>query len=212
MQNLVEYYYRSHPTKKWGLKFEPSVQPYYHDDSDWVDLCTNCHPTDGTFSGANRETLKAEIEPWMRLIVEIGVSRDGWEISSTKILLDNKHEDCSYIGIDIEDRSWIQQKGTNVKFLQHSSWDIQYLMKHVTEAGEWIDLLFIDGDHSVNSVMKEWEYAKFVRPDGGKIILHDTNFHPGPWCLFEAIDTDLFDVSKYCENYNDFGIGVLKRK
>lgn len=213
MPNLINYNLKKIPTKKWGLLHEFSVLPEFNDNDDWTTFSYVCVTKEAPFSSANREILKSVVEPWMRSIVEIGVSRDGWDVSSTKVLFDNKHPDCDYVGIDAEDRSWACAKTTNARFLQNSSWDVVNNLQFIMSTGhQWIDLLFIDGDHSVNSVLKEWDYAKLVRPNGGVIVLHDTNFHPGPWCLAESVDPELFTVSKFCETPDDFGITVLRRK
>lgn len=213
MSNIVNYQYKKLPTKRWGLQHEFTLYPYFDDNADWTNLCEHCKPLDSThaFSESNRIELAKYVEPWMRSIVEIGVSRDGYEFSSTKVLLENKHEDCRYLGIDIEDRSWIVEKASNVSFIQNSSWSVMDNMPRIIENGPWIDLLLIDGDHSVNSVLKEWDYAKIIRPNGGVIVLHDTNFHPGPWCLIENIDTSLFEATKLCVNETDWGLAVLRR-
>lgn len=213
MQDLINYPMTTRPTNKWGLLFEYSIEPTYSDTADWNPPVGACQPFETPFSTANRQVLQGYVEPWMRSIVEIGVSRDGYNESSTKILLDNKHPDCVYLGIDIEDRTFILDKGTNVNFLQHSSWDVEHNMSVFSQLGQpYIDLLFIDGDHSINAVLQEWDYAKYVNPNGGVIVLHDTNFHSGPWCLLKALDPNLFTINKYCVSYNDYGIAVLRRK
>lgn len=219
MPNIIQYPIKEIPTKKWGLKHEFSIYPEYNDNDDWTSQCNNFLAEGATwfpqaaFSEANRAALKPYVEPWMRLIVEIGVSRDGWEFSSTKVLLDNKHPDCRWVGIDIEDRNWVCENSTNCTFIKNSSWDVEANLSRILEQGhKYIDLLFIDGDHSVNSVLKEWDYAKLINPEGGVVFLHDTNFHPGPWCLCESVDTNLFTVEKMCETRGDWGVAALRRK
>ena len=52
-------------------------------------------------------------------------------------------------------------------------------------AGEQIDFLFIDGDHTYNGVRQDYEmYAQLVRP-GGVIAFHDTMRVPGQ---FEGVE------------------------
>lgn len=211
MARLVNYPMCRLPTNQWGLSSGFSVFPSFRDEDDWTDLCTLAAVNGPAFSAWNQAELTKLVEPWMSLIVEIGVSRDGWEFSSTRVLLEQKPATCHYIGIDIGDRDWVASKATNVAIIRNSSYDVQNNLQQILALGRWIDLLLIDGDHSVNSVLKEWEYAKFVRPNGGVIVLHDTNFHPGPWCMCECVDTSCFEVRKLCETADDWGMGVLRR-
>ena len=211
MQNLIEYEIRKTPTNAWGLTNGFSIAPRFDDNADWTDMCNKCTRKYKPFSEANRDEMAKKVEPWMRLIVEIGVSRDGWEESSTKVLVDNKHPDCHCLGIDIEDRSWIKPKGTNIDFICGSSWNVDAILKELSDRGYHnIDFLHIDGDHSVNAVTLEWNYAKLVSKNG-IIALHDTNFHPGPWCLVESVDRELFDVEKTCVSFDDYGLAFLRK-
>lgn len=211
MVDIVEYPLKKTPTRRFGLQHEFSIEPEFSNWADWTSLCYIA--TTPAFSEANREELAKYVEPWMRTIVEIGVSRDGWDYSSSKILIENKHVDCNYFGIDIEDRNWILEKGSNVYFKQNSSYEVDENIADIKKLGnEYIDLLFIDGDHSVNSVTKEWMYAEYVNPNGGIIVLHDTNLHPGPWCLLRSVDQGLFEVTRLCEREDDYGMAVLRRK
>lgn len=61
-------------------------------------------------------------------------------------------------------------------------------------AGEKLDFLFIDGDHSKEGVMLDWEdYKSFVRP-GGLIAFHDikdTDYHRKRSCYVADFWKDL---------------------
>lgn len=200
------------PSTKWGLLNNFSIEPEYKDTADWIPSTKHCSPIGGIFSEANRIELKKRIQPWMKCIVEIGVSHHGWEESSSRVLIENKPEGCFYFGIDIADRHFITEKGTNVAFLQGTSYNVEENLKVILNQHEYIDLLHIDGDHSVVSVLTEWDYVKHIRPNGGVVAVHDTKSHPGPWCLFECIDPDCFTIERTCVDDNDYGLGILTRK
>jgi|APFre7841882654_1041346.scaffolds.fasta_scaffold93459_2 hypothetical protein len=211
MTNILKYNYQVLPSTHVGLLHDFSVEPHWRDTDDWTSLCNaRSGHNDGTFSSANRAVLQTCVKPWMRCIVEIGVSRDSWFESSSRVLIENKHPDCLYLGIDIEDRSWVTNMGQNVHFTQQSSYNVENIVGIIQQLGhEWIDLLFIDGDHSVNSVLTEWQFTQYVRPSTGVIALHDTNYHPGPWCLMDSLDPSMFKGEKYCETVNDWGFGII---
>lgn len=47
-------------------------------------------------------------------------------------------------------------------------------IKHEVFGGDFVDFLFIDGDHTYEGVKRDWQiYAPMVRP-GGFVALHDT--------------------------------------
>ena len=74
-----------------------------------------------------------------------------------------------------------------------------------------IDLLHIDGLHTIEHIAYDWNYTEHVS-DKGKILLHDTNQHPGPLALLEVIDRDIFDFKKKCIGDNDNGITIIWKK
>jgi len=69
----------------------------------------------------------------------------------------------------------------NLEFIQKTSHEIAKAWK------EKIDILFIDGDHEYKAVKDDFfNFFLFVR-DGGLIILHDTNYFPGPKRMVKEI-------------------------
>jgi len=211
MANIIEYEYTKNPPTKWGLLHDFTLGPGA-DTQDWNEKCQMCSATGPNISEGNKEVFLKHIKPWMKLIVEIGVCKNDYDQSSAKVFIENKADDCVYYGLDIEDRSGILPISDTVKFLKGDSREIAKNMTLMLEGKDYIDLLFIDGWHSVEMVMNDWGYAKYVRPETGVVIVHDTNFHPGPWCLVDSVDPALFKVKKFCETNDDFGITVLKRK
>lgn len=212
MNHLTQYNITKLPATKWGLVNDFSLGSDQEDSLDWNQKCQECLDVGPNISECNRQVFLDNIKPWMRVIVEIGVCKNDYDQSSAKIFIENKHPECQYFGLDLEDRSSILPLSETVKFLQTDSREVEKNISTILKDHKYIDLLFIDGHHSVNMVLNDWQYAKFVRPEKGVVIVHDTNFHPGPWCLIESVDTDCFDVKRHCVNKEEFGISVLKRK
>lgn len=217
MFSKADYNIVTSPTERWGLLHEFSLNGAgqdCNDSMDWTQITKHCTPEGGIFSELNRKELKNQIKPWMKLIVEIGVSYHGYEESSTKVLVDNKPKDCIYYGIDIGDRNYVKDNGENVHLIQDTSLNIEKNLQLIFSHGhEYIDLLHIDGWHSVENVREEWNYAKYVRPNGGVIAIHDTNYHPGPCVLMKSIDKSCFKkILNPCEVENDYGFTILIRK
>ncbi|HUK30098.1 MAG TPA: class I SAM-dependent methyltransferase [Candidatus Acidoferrum sp.] len=60
-------------------------------------------------------------------------------------------------------------------------WIEDFSQKVVANWSGAIDLLFIDGDHKKEAVMKDWlDWSPFVAPDG-IVLFHDARVFPGGW-------------------------------
>ena len=207
----MSYPIKFSPTERFGLIGEFSIEPEFSDSNDSTSLTKWQHSlVGGDFSLNNKDALKAFFNGSLKTIVEIGVSRNSWEDSSTKFLLDNLSEDGRYIGIDIEDRKFVETHDSRAQIIIGDSQDVETNLEKMNLQDQYIDLLLIDGNHSITHVSREWGYAKYIRPNGGIIALHDSNYHPGPWCLARAADPNIFDIHMLCPE--DYGIAVLVRK
>lgn len=172
-------------------------------------------PTD--FSQSNREALKqAFCGRDHKCIIEIGVENNpDVNLTSTSVFLKNKNPDTYYFGVDILDRSHLNDPSKNVYTIQHQSEDVGYIMQRINEVytGD-IDFLFIDGWHSINQCQKEWDgYVPLLSSDG-TVGIHDTNYHYGPaWLIDVHINRAEWDVTSVRGNpLSDFGISFAKRK
>mgnify|MGYP003586417778 CR=1 FL=1 len=195
-----------------GLKYRPTLAPGRDDDVDFYNEFYR--PVPREFSAANQEVLRQALlsVPAPRCIVEIGVQRNPLPESSTGILLAHKPDTCLYIGVDIEDKSHLADAGRRVCTLKMDSADRGRVYRRMEEGGvSAIDFLFIDGWHSVNQCLADWQYVERLSP-AGVVVMHDTNVHPGPVVVFEAIDETLFRKTKYCTEGPDWGIAVIKRR
>lgn len=206
------YSIRRLPEPVFGLTFKPSVEPGHSDDADF---CGEFYrPVPREFSPANQEVLRQCLlrTPDVRCIVEIGVQRNPLPESSTGILLRHKPAGSVYIGVDIEDKSHLADPAGGVYVLKTDSADRARAFALMDELGlRGIDFLFIDGWHSVRQCLADWSYVERLSPRGS-VVMHDTNGHPGPFALFEAIDDRLFEKTKHCTEGPDWGIATVVRR
>lgn len=144
-------------------------------------------------------------------ILEIGVGRNK-EKSFATVFFDNKKEETVYIGIDIEDRSWLCECGENINTIEGDSSNFEEMVeifeKHFSV--KKFDFIFIDGWHSINQVLRDWEYTKLLS-DKGIVGFHDTTAHPGPYYFVNNLDSNKWDVATNCCP-DDNGIGFVWRK
>ena len=204
------------PTDVYGLKWRPSVEPKIGNDVDWV------NPSRGNWtihwSQANDTALRKaweRCETSPKLIVEIGVHRpergDNGR-SSTNTLLSLKDEDCMYIGIDLADRTFLNDISKNIFTVKGSSSDRDAVYKLMDWYGkETIDFMFVDGWHSVNQCVLDWQYWEKMSPTG-VMAFHDTNYHPGPVALLDAVDESIFDIQIFNRDEDDAGVAYVKRR
>lgn len=203
-----------HPTNIPGLKYLPSFNSNL-DSQDWVQSYEHYLLTlelskitvdDGhtTFSTPNQKVLMDLCERLKTQgpfnIMEIGVARD--QPSSTDIL--TKYAD-NYFGVDLRDVSFLHSR-PNVKTICTSSYNQEGVRNMIGNTP--IHLLFLDGDHSINTLANDWLYQDLV-VDEGYIVMHDTNRHSGPHTFFEAINEWDYLKQRYC--LCDYGIGVVKK-
>jgi len=165
------------------------------------------------FSACNQAVLSSVICPlFPEVIVEIGVARletSKYEYTSTREFLNHKSAECIYFGIDIADRSFVQGYAPNTYTLKSDSTDIKTCLAAIKKHGiKHIDLLMIDGWHSINTVIQEFAYTDLI-PLGGVVVLHDVNLHPGPKNAVQYANPEKWNVEKYCPD--DWGIAVLTK-
>lgn len=143
-------------------------------------------------------------------ILEIGVCRNA-EQSFTHVFLNSKKKDTIYVGIDIDDRSYLNNVSENVHTIRADSSDYYDNVLLFKSFGiEKFDFIFIDGWHSINQVLRDWEYTNLLG-DKGIIGFHDTSCHPGPYNFVKALDPDKWNVHQnMCPK--DWGIGFAWRK
>ena len=141
-------------------------------------------------------------------ILEIGVCRNGSE-SSTHILINSLPEIGQYLGVDIEDKSFLRKD--RIHTIQTTSSNfiaVQDLLKSKNMLP--LDFVFIDGWHSINQVLDDWKYTQLLRP-GGVVALHDTTRHPGPLEIMKAIDPEYWIIiDNLCPQDHGFSYAIKK--
>jgi hypothetical protein len=160
------------------------------------------------FTECNRNALTEKflkVRDNCKAILEIGVARNK-EKSSAYVFLNNKLESTKYVGIDIEDKSFLNDASKNIYTIKNSSSNIDENMVKIRELGvEQFDFILIDGWHSVNQVLLDWEYTSWLSPNG-IVAFHDTSEHPGPFLFVRNLNTDKWNVEiNVCPE--DWGIG-----
>ena len=202
-----------------GLTKKYTLLDYDNTDFPWYPIRANGgRPYNQEFSFDNQEILKKYLLNQMNKkeklnIVEIGVNRNGYSVSSTSVFLNNKREQDIYLGIDIEDKSILNDQTNNIFTICSPSQNKDVIFSKFKEIGiEKIDILMIDGHHSINHVYLEWEIYTSLLSKDGIVVMHDTNSHPGPYFLLKSIDTTQYNVYKYLSDVVDWGIGVAVHK
>lgn len=120
-------------------------------------------------------------------ILEIGISRNQ-EHSACHIFFEDKLPETKYVGIDLDDREYLANEAENIHVIQDNSSNVEANMARFRDLGiESFGFIFIDGWHSINQVLTDWEYTRMLAP-GGIVALHDTSEHPGPYLFIKALD------------------------
>ena len=203
-----------------ACKYELPPDQQHNEDTDWPFYTFNTTGvtwTNREFTIDDQRILYEHMQSLISsreklVIVEIGVHRNAYGDSSTGVILSNKRDEDIYIGIDIADKSFLNSKEKNIYTIQTSSsnFDIVKLLLTGLNCSN-IDLFMVDGWHSLKQVYTEWELYTPMMSQGGKVVFHDTNAHPGPYFVTKSIDTTQYRVQKYLNDIQDWGITVATK-
>jgi len=222
-----------YPTDIPGLLYRPSIEPEYSDRADFIEpfhsLVTDKTTPDQYYSIANRQLLHGllyelglDLDGATGCILEIGVAKTSptrpFENTSTCILAQLKAASVIYLGVDIDpDKKVVPLSSFHVHYLLGiDSRSKVAIIDKLIELGvgqtPGIDLLHIDGDHSVSQVLNDWQYTEFLAPHG-IAVFHDTNIHPGPCTVLDAVNPNVFEVTPFFQDRpGDFGMAIVRRK
>lgn len=202
---------RKLPSLQLGLKWFPNLEPHVSNDRDLPPF--GFPPNATEVSDCNQRVLINAMQSMgsdCKHILEIGVNRNG-DRSFTRVIADHREPNSTYVGVDKEPREGVHDPNIRSYFLQCDSHDQAQVRSYLKEVGmDSLDLIMIDGWHSVNTTVNDWEYVDMLRV-GGIVVLHDTNTHPGPVALFDAVDERKFEKHRYCTAENDMGISTFLR-
>lgn len=166
-------------------------------------------------SDCNIQTLTNQfdlIKDNCRAILEIGVHRNGIR-SFTNVFLKNKLKNTIYLGVDIVDKSELNSVTDNVYTLVENSSNLDLVMKYANSIGiSSFDFIFIDGNHSINQVLRDWEYTRFLS-ENGIVGFHDSAYFYGPENFLKHLNSEKWNiVPNACEDALDNGIGFCSIK
>jgi hypothetical protein len=209
--NLTAQHITQLPSSIYGLSYRPTLEPVINDNQDSPAFGWPSGPEVSLCNLAVVSDVVARVGTDCTAILEIGVHRNS-ENSISSILIDNKPQSAVYLGVDIEDKRYIDDHLRNVYTIKANSHDQPGIRHRLRSIGvSKLDIIMIDGWHSVNTCINDWLYTDMLS-DTGAVILHDTNAHPGSIALFEAVDINLFHKTRYCQTDDDMGIAVFWHK
>lgn len=164
-------------------------------------------------SNANIEELTKkflQVRNTAKAILEIGICRNGAR-SFTHCFLKNKKKETIYVGIDVEDKSFLNDFENNIYTIKNNSSNYNSNIALIKSFGvSQFDFIFIDGWHSINQCYHDWEYT-YLLSNQGIVAFHDVSYHPGPWQFINAIDKSKWNVEEnVCPD--DFGLGFVWKK
>ena len=181
-----------------------------HTNFDYIDGAVREVPE---LSDCSRDALREkflQVRNNAKAILEIGIYRNG-PLSFTNIFLEEKKDETIYVGIDVNDTTYLNNNEKNIFTIRNTSSDIEKNMNLCKSFGvEKFDFIYIDGDHSINQVLIDWEYTKWLSDDG-IVGFHDVTAHYGPMRFIAALDKEKWNViENMCVNC--CGIGFAWRK
>ena len=205
MNNIDQNLYVKKTSNINGLSYLPSFKNESDNDIDWPWFVVS-NKISTEISDANKEALDDILRKVnVKNVIEIGVARNNERSFTTQLLYAKKG---IYCGIDIEDKTFLNDSLNRVYTIRANSHDQSTIRSYLNTIGlEKCSVLFIDGWHSVNTVINDWKYTDLL-DDNGVVIFHDSNYHPGPHLIIEAIDRSMYRVVKYCDGGFDWGISA----
>jgi len=223
------------PSRVAGLRYVPTTEPEYSDDEQRIFMLKNgalslpmcIHSNrDGYVTLINNgpsvrqshaDMVRDAVSVNTKNVLEIGVNvYQKPLLSTTRAVLATKQSDCTYLGIDVNDKSGIDCEDEHVHTMIIDSSRRSEIRAKMIELGMLtIDLLLIDGDHSISATINDWCFTEFLSPHG-VVIIHDTNVHTGPRAVFDAIDEMSFQKrligsEMKSGKFPDYGMGLARR-
>jgi predicted O-methyltransferase YrrM len=167
------------------------------------------------FTNENHAALQKAIDSCKqkpKTFMEIGVCRNG-NYSSTHTIIKNVPSDGIYLGVDLDDKSFLNNPSKGIHTLKTSSSNYSEVIDKLNSLGvDKLDFLFIDGWHSINQVLADWEYTNILS-SGGVVAFHDTKAHPGPHYFMKYLNLNKWEVyPNLCPWDHGFGYCFMKEQ
>lgn len=234
-EDMMLYDWICNPSNVIGLKYVPTIEPKYSDseqrmfarigDGFGLPMCVKSNLPGITPLVHNGHSVRQShadmvsnaISSGTKTIFEIGINVYRKPLlSTTRAVLESKEDDCVYLGIDVNDKSGINDVSKNIHTMRIDSSLRRIIRTKMLELEmKTIDLLIIDGDHSIKLMINDWCFTEFLSPHG-IVIIHDTNVHIGPRSVFNAIDEmsfnkELIGSEMTKGKFPDYGMGIARR-
>ncbi len=232
---MMIYNWKCKPSNTCGLRYIPTTEPEYSDNDQRMfsrlnngfamPLCLESnkggneplvHPGHSVRK-SHVDMIQNAIFSDTKSILEIGVNLYPKPMrSTTSAILSKKEDDCVYLGIDVNNKSYLNDDKKKIHTMKIDSKYRHEIRKKLIELGvSTIDLLLIDGNHSINMTVNDWCFTEFLSPLG-IVIIHDINIHIGPRSVFDAIDKISFKKEQTgtgitSGKFADYGIGLARR-
>lgn len=206
---MRSFNYYKEDTKLHGLKYLPRFYDPNDNDSDSLHFGGPYPPRE--VSPESYDLVQLELQNYKncKSILEIGIFQN---IKGFSYLLSmEKNPETIYVGLDREERRYLGQPVDNIFIIKSDSSEREFVKQELKRLGvDKLSILFIDGFHSLNMVINDLHYGELLEP-GGLIFLHDTNFHPGPNLVFNAIDETVYKKELYFDKPDDYGLAILRK-
>lgn len=202
------------PTKMYGMKYKPSIEPDWSDKKDYFSTWGSKISGKEITSVDKKYMINFmnENKNNFNIIVEIGVCRNCLEDSFTKYFIEIKNNKTYFIGIDLNNKSFLNNKDKLIYTIQGNSKYVEKNMDTIESiTGERkIDLIFIDGYHGINSAYNDCGYLKYLSKNG-VAMFHDISIHPSG-LVFDALNEKLFKKEKiFLHHEYSSGIGIATK-
>jgi hypothetical protein len=138
-------------------------------------------------------------------ILELGVSKHGID-SSTYVFLNNKKQRTYYVGIDDEDKSYLNDPVKNVYTIKNTKDCVEDNMRMCTNLGiTSFNFIFINACDTLNEIQTLWKYTNWLAPVSF-VGFHNTGIQTELIEFLDSINRDKWNVVKnVCKQDNGIG-------
>ena len=138
-------------------------------------------------------------------ILELGVCQHGVD-SSTYIFLNNKKQRTYYVGIDEDNKSFINDPNKNVYTIKNSKLNVDENIATCANLGiTQFNFIFFNACTNKNEIETLWKYTNWLAPISF-VGFHNTGVQPELIEFLDSINRDKWNVVKnVCKQDNGIG-------